>query len=84
MPKSKNRKGQKEKSRQRTLMIKRQDEKMRKGFFDMLQKAQQEAQEKSLQQAQTEQEKLVVDAPADLGLGEFQLTPESVPDQPSI
>lgn len=61
MPKSKNRKNHSVKSKQRTLIIKRKEEKKRKDFFNMLQKAQQDAQEKSLQDAKTEQDKLVVE-----------------------
>lgn len=61
MPKSKNRKNHSVKSEQRTLMIKRKEEKKRKDFFNILQKAQQDAQEKSLQEAKTEQDKLIVE-----------------------
>ena len=62
MAKSRNRKGQKQKSQQRTNMIKSQKEKSQKMFMEMLQKAQTEQME-----AQTEQENVVTSEDIDIG-----------------
>jgi len=56
MPKSKNRKNQKEKSQQRTLMLKRQKEKAQREFMDMIKGMQQ----KQFEDQTSEQEANVV------------------------
>ena len=73
MPKSRNRTDHKKKSKARVELKKRKDEKMRKEFFSMLKKAQDESKEKSLQEAQKDEENLVVDTTESNEVSDFQI-----------
>lgn len=67
MPKSRNRKGQKKKSRQRTAMIKARKEKSRKELMEMLKKAQEEG---NAQNVKSETDNIVE---IDEDIGDFEL-----------
>ena len=73
MPKSKNRKTQKEKSQQRTLMLKRQKEKAQREFMDMIKGMQQ----KQFDEQTSEQQANVVNVEQLGDIGDFQLDTET-------
>ena len=71
---SKNRKGQKQKSQQRTLMMKRQKEKAQREFMDMIKGMQQ----KQFDDQTTEQQANVVGVEELGDIGDFQIDVEPV------
>lgn len=82
MPTSKNRKGHKEKSKQRSLIMKNQMKNKREQLINLFRKAQEEALNEQKKTMEAETTTLVDNV--DLGLDDLQINPEAVNEKPQI